>query len=469
MADLNNIPIFPGARLDLLRPSSPAVYHQKEVITEVPRCRQLVHVLQRECIISVAGEGVALGREGPLTLFLVGTFYGKVYAFDCLVNNELFDKGGLRLLLENTKVLKVAFSCCFLSAALYTQFAVRLRNVFDTQIAHLVIRELEGQKLPERLTLFDICQCYSGTGNNYGWRTDVKDMYLRRIGDYWSQRPLTCEMLEFAADDVMSFIPEVYRRQSEFLEEHRLLPKFKARVEEEILVEINQEVKNMRGERIEAIVMGVLRDLDKQYKDKTMKLEELSDDQLYALHLLQYDDASKITPRIDKLKTDYIMNEMKAIENDLYTDQVMIAGRNGLGDDLKTWERHPDENVKNKARVLRQAIYTLILKEIGRRYSGFSVPQVFTELEKQALRSVTPVSSSDLNFDPFVLGQHWILVEHDIDQALFNLRYGHPHIQISKDFSNRLKTYENLDVPENIQMKAKLLLSIQSSKGTTYA
>lgn len=240
-------------------------------------------------------------------------------------------------------------------------------------------------------------------------------------------------------------------------------------MEEEILVEINQEVKNMRGERIEAIVMGVLRDLDKQYKDKTMKLEELSDDQLYALHLLQYDDASKITPQIDKLKTDYIMNEMKAIENDLYTDQVMIAGSNGLGDDLKTWERHPDENVKNKARMLRQAIYTLILKEIGRRYSGFSVPQVFTELEKQALRSVTPVSSSDLNFDPFVLGQHWILVEHDIDQALFNLRYGHPHIQISKDFSNRLKTYENLDVPENIQMKAKLLLSIQSSKGTTYA
>lgn len=43
----------------------------------------------------------------------------------------------------------------------------------------------------------------------------LKDMYLRRIGDYWSHRPLTSEMLELAADDVMSFIPEVYRRQSE--------------------------------------------------------------------------------------------------------------------------------------------------------------------------------------------------------------------------------------------------------------
>ena len=164
-----------------------------------------------------------------------------------------------------------------------------------------------------------------------------------------------------------------------FLEKHRLFSKFKARVEEEILVEINQEVKNMRGERIEARVNELLSDLDAEYKDKEIKLEELSEDLLYALHLLQYEDALKISPKIDKLKTDYILNELKAIENDLYTDQIMISHRNGLGDDLKLWEKHPDENVKSKARSLRQAIYKIILQEIGRRYSGFSVPQVSTE------------------------------------------------------------------------------------------
>lgn len=247
------------------------------------------------------------------------------------------------------------------------------------------------------------------------------------------------------------------------------MSKFKARVEEEILVEINQEVKNMRGERIEARVNELLSDLDAEYKDKEIKLEELSEDHLYALHLLQYEDALKISPKIDKLKTDYILNELKAIENDLYTDQIMISHRNGLGDDLKLWEKHPDENVKSKARSLRQAIYKIILQEIGRRYSGFSVPQVFTELEKQALRSVTPSSASDPNVDRFVLGQHWVLVEYDIDQALFNLRYGHPQLQISKEFRERLKSYEILDVPESIQMKAKLLLNIQKSKGTNYA
>ena len=247
------------------------------------------------------------------------------------------------------------------------------------------------------------------------------------------------------------------------------MSKFKARVEEEILVEINQEVKNMRGERIEARVNELLSDLDAEYKDKEIKLEELSEDNLYALHLLQYEDSLKISPKIDKLKTDYILNELKAIENDLYTDQIMISHRNGLGDDLKLWEKHPDENVKSKARSLRQATYKIILQEIGRRYSGFSVPQVFTELEKQALRSVTPSSASDPNVDRFVLGQHWVLVEYDIDQALFNLRYGHPQLQISKEFRERLKSYEILDVPESIQMKAKLLLNIQKSKGTNYA
>lgn len=83
-----------------------------------------------------------------------------------------------------------------------------------------------------------------------------------------------------------------------------------------------------------------------------MNLEELLDDQLYVFYFFQYDDVSKIIFWIDKFKMDYIMNEMKVIENDLYIDQVMIVGRNGLGDDLKIWERYLDENVKNKVWML---------------------------------------------------------------------------------------------------------------------
>lgn len=83
-----------------------------------------------------------------------------------------------------------------------------------------------------------------------------------------------------------------------------------------------------------------------------MKLEELLDDQLYVFYFFQYDDVSKIIFWIDKFKMDYIMNEMKVIENDMYIDQVMIVGRNGLGDDLKIWERYLDENVKNKVWML---------------------------------------------------------------------------------------------------------------------
>ncbi|KAK3086216.1 hypothetical protein FSP39_015357 [Pinctada imbricata] len=430
------------------RADMPEIYHEKEVVTDTQRCRQVVHILQREIAVSLAGEGVALGREGPLTLVQVGTFYGAVYLFDILVNNELFDKGGLRLLLESDKVAKVTHSCCFLSAALFAQYAVRVRNVFDTQIAHLLISEHEGRQLPERLTLFDVTRCYSGEDNSYGWRSDVRDMWLRRLGDYWGQRPLTNEMVEFAADDAMAIIPEVYRRQYEYLEKNRLLPKFKARVEEEILVEVNQEVKDMRGRRIESTVKDIVRKMDEKYDLDSKLFEILDDDEMYALHLLHFPDAPNISEKVVNFKTKYILQELTKIEEDLHTEQVMISTRNSLGDDIKNYEKHPDERVRTKARHLRIQIYDMLLREIGRRYGGLSAPQIFTELEKQALRSLTPKSQTDPSIEPFVLAQHWIIVENDIDQALFNLRYGHPALQITKDFADRLRTYEKLELTE---------------------
>jgi len=88
----------------------PAVFHDKELVIDTARCRQLVHQLKREIIIGIAGEGVRVGRDGPLTLFQIGTFYGKVYIFDTLVNSNLLDKGGLRQLLESPDIMKVCIN-----------------------------------------------------------------------------------------------------------------------------------------------------------------------------------------------------------------------------------------------------------------------------------------------------------------------------------------------------------------------
>lgn len=43
----------------------------------------------------------------------------------------------------------------------------------------------------------------------------LQEMWMARIGDYWAQRPLTDEMIEYAAGDVMAIIPDVFRNQQE--------------------------------------------------------------------------------------------------------------------------------------------------------------------------------------------------------------------------------------------------------------
>jgi exonuclease 3'-5' domain-containing protein 1 len=62
-------------------------------------------------VIAVDCEGVNLSREGELCLVQIGT-ESKVYLVDVLEHGRaLFEEGGLRALLESTKVRKVLHDC----------------------------------------------------------------------------------------------------------------------------------------------------------------------------------------------------------------------------------------------------------------------------------------------------------------------------------------------------------------------
>ena len=44
--------------------------------------------------------------------------------------------------------------------ALHAQFGVGLRNVHDTQLAHIEVERAEGRTFPQRLKLEEICEIY---------------------------------------------------------------------------------------------------------------------------------------------------------------------------------------------------------------------------------------------------------------------------------------------------------------------
>lgn len=121
---------------------------------------------------------------------------------------ELVGAGGLRQLLENERIIKVIHDCRNDSANLYAQFQIVLSSVFDTQSAHAVLQyQNEGREVykVKNVSLNTLCELYGAPANPM--KEQLKSLY-RRDQKYWARRPLTRDMLLYAAGDALVLINE---------------------------------------------------------------------------------------------------------------------------------------------------------------------------------------------------------------------------------------------------------------------
>ncbi|XP_064614608.1 piRNA biogenesis protein EXD1-like [Liolophura sinensis] len=207
------------------------VTNQTEVVTELNRCAEIVTTLMtEESEVAVDAKGVNLGRTGPLTLLQVGTRDGQAYLFDVHTNKALLTVGYLKDLLEAKNVVKIIHLCRWDSAALIAQFGVVLNNVFDTRVslmlnshtnaalaaqsevalndvfdtrvAHMEVELSKGNVFPCMLKLSDMCETYGGNSATLAFKNDVKKDWWMETAAYWASRPLTPEMIQYAAANV---------------------------------------------------------------------------------------------------------------------------------------------------------------------------------------------------------------------------------------------------------------------------
>lgn len=160
----------------------------------------------QQVIVSMDCEGINLGVRGQLTLLELGTIRGEAFIFDLLLCPDIINHGGLKRLLESDNVIKIIHDCRNDSVNLYNQFGVKLRNVFDTQSAHAVL-QFQDQNKPvykvKNVSLNSLCELYRVPINPM--KDHLKNIY-RRDQKFWSRRPLTKDMLLYAAGDVLVLI-----------------------------------------------------------------------------------------------------------------------------------------------------------------------------------------------------------------------------------------------------------------------
>ncbi|XP_067847263.1 piRNA biogenesis protein EXD1 isoform X3 [Heptranchias perlo] len=119
---------------------SPAIFHIKQ-----------------QSVIGVAVEGVDVCRFGKLCWIQIAT-QDQIYLFDIFLLGAVAFKNGLKMVLEDSNILKVIHDCRLLSDCLYHQYRVDLTNIFDTQVADVLQFSSEaGGLLPSCVSTLEEC------------------------------------------------------------------------------------------------------------------------------------------------------------------------------------------------------------------------------------------------------------------------------------------------------------------------
>jgi len=183
-------------------------------------------------MVALDSEGVGLARTGKICLIQVAT-PKKVYLFDVLKGGKrLFVENGLKTLLESPKVIKIVHDCRRDNEALFYQFAIKMKGVWDSQVAYAVMSQLKGFKTPYPISLNTLLRVCGVEGNKF--KDNVKSA-MAVMKNFWGVRPLSRMMIDYAAGDVRSLF-DVYNAVNKELSVHAKDRDFKRLIEDHSVI-----------------------------------------------------------------------------------------------------------------------------------------------------------------------------------------------------------------------------------------
>ncbi|XP_076457298.1 uncharacterized protein LOC143291320 isoform X2 [Babylonia areolata] len=443
---------------------------QVTVVDSVAECRAAVSGLEREGVVAVDTEGVHLSRTGPLTLLQVATRSAHVFLFDIQTNRKLMTEGGVQRLLENDAIVKVLHSAKNDQTALLWQHNVELRNVHDTQVAHMELQKAEGHKFPKRAKLGDVCAIYCPEKANL---VDCdKDVVTRKMnrteGPYWAKRPLTQEMIDYAANDVVALIPEIYTAQMKLLEEKGVTRAYQARLQRELKAvkepDVLEAVKREERDVMVATLKGVA-----ETSARSLRSADVNDQNVVeALEMLRLNEVAELglPATIRDLKLQQMKAKLDEVEQDM-KQQGKDYDAHGVCTLINAYVKVLDGTpLKTQAQRVLDGIHKLILDDIQHKYTASTPLNHIAPYEKFILtRQLRPEGEHDPSMDRVLLKLYWAAKLEELEDTITRFEADRANFPVSEGFHKLLKFFVSGSVPARLKQRGKWLLQTLQAMG----
>ncbi|XP_051578403.1 piRNA biogenesis protein EXD1 isoform X2 [Myxocyprinus asiaticus] len=164
--------------------------------------------IQEQDVIGIGADVFGQTEQERLCWLQVAT-KNTVYLFDVLLLGGRAFKNGLSMILENPHMLKVIHDCRCVARCLKAQFGVNLTNVFDTQVADIMLFYNEtGGFLPDRVsTLQEVVRLHLKVPIIDLFPLWTKEQQTKEKPEVWYMRPCPPALLKVMAVSVLHLLP----------------------------------------------------------------------------------------------------------------------------------------------------------------------------------------------------------------------------------------------------------------------
>lgn len=209
-----------------------------------------------------------------------------------------------------------------------------------------------------------------------------------------------------------------------YLERYRLQSAFKSEVENWLLIDIDNVVREKHGKQVSNRVMTILREMDSKYDDRVSLFNVLDKDEVSALALSTYEDACSVSGRIGRLKTALINRELDALEVAMRTDTEAWQQQTGnILEYLRYYQQLPNEEISQKSAILLQSIVDSILEHIEEKYNIDATTNMLTLSERDSILTIPYRDVAAGKAGRIVTELFWRLMHEEIHGMINFLRF----------------------------------------------